>query len=218
MAPTQSTFIVICIAFTFSIFAALSDPPPPILPNGFTVSGGALYGTIWPNGSIILTGNTTFTEYYDYDNKRMRMDYGDGNGDSEMCITYPGKECHLYFDQSGALYVYYPYHDFCCLGCPPGQYCTVIKPDWIANGNYDGTQIVNNRLCNVWSEYGVTSWDYWAQDNDTVPCALWMENKVIDHEYFNKTYDPDSYVVAQPNPHFFELPSNCQNNPKSCHK
>eukprot|EP01084_Bolivina_argentea_P043545 80223_1 len=122
----------------------------------------------------------------------MRMDYGDGNGDEEMCDTYPGKACNQYYDKSGALWVYYPFN-----GCPAGQYCTVIKPNWIANGTYLGKQQINNRICDVWTEFGVTTW---GQDNKTVPCALWMENEGIgsNHEYFNKTYDPSSYVVAEP--------------------
>eukprot|EP01084_Bolivina_argentea_P289553 497237_1 len=206
------TLILICVVFL--IFNTLSDPPPPILPNGFTIKGALLAGTISHNGTIIIDSNTTFTEYYDYSNRRMRMNYGIGSGGK--CSIYPDKECDQYFDESGALYIYYPSNDFCCLGCPPGEYCTVIKPDWISNGTYDGTQVIGGRTCNVWYEYGVTTWDYWAQDNDAVPCALWMENTEIDHEYYNKTYDPVSYVVAQPDPHLFVLPSNCQNNNKSC--
>eukprot|EP01084_Bolivina_argentea_P043544 80222_1 len=84
----------------------------------------------------------------------MRMDYGDGNGDEEMCDTYPGKACNQYYDKSGALWVYYPFNDYCCLGCPAGQYCTVIKPNWIANGTYLGKQQINNRICDVWTEFG----------------------------------------------------------------
>ena len=104
-----------------------SDPSPPIWANAFTVKGAISWGKIFSNGSIYISADSTFIEYYDYSNIRMRIDYAKGQAD-EMCVTYPSEPCNLYFDESGALFAYYPSNDYCCMACPVGQYCTVIKP------------------------------------------------------------------------------------------
>ena len=61
----------------------------------------------------------------------------------------------------------------------------------------------NEQTANV--SYNSTM-DYWAQDKNTVPCALWMENKEFDHEYVNISYEADSYKVGAQNSDLFVLP------------
>ena len=121
----------ILVSLTFILITAItldvSDPPPPIWKNAFTVSGAISWGKIYSNGSIYISAESTFVEYYDYSNTRMRIDYAKGQAD-EMCVSYPSEACQLYFDESGALFSYYPSKDYCCMACPAGQYCTVIKP------------------------------------------------------------------------------------------
>eukprot|EP01084_Bolivina_argentea_P138113 243231_1 len=205
----QSTQLFIIFITLTLFYTCLCDPPPPILPNGFTINGTHAWGQILHNGTVIIAAKSTKIEYYDYNNKRGRFDYGDGNADITCINVYPSKACNLYFDESSALFAYFPFNDYCCLACPPGEYCTIVKPNWIADGTYDGLININNRSCNYWNKLGVTTMDYWAQDNNTVPCSLWMENNsTLEYQYI--LYDPNSYIVGQPNSDLFVLPQKCQ--------
>ncbi len=150
--------------------------------------------------------------YYDYTNKRMIYQRGPGNMD-EFCFKYDNNQklaCTLYFDESGAMYLYYPSTDYCCEACQIGQYCTVIKPTWIEHGNYTGTQVIEGRKCDVWDEFGVSTYDFWSQDSNKVPCAYW-EIPPDNSWMAQNMYDPNSYIVGEPDPSLFVLPNDhCQ--------
>eukprot|EP01084_Bolivina_argentea_P072559 131749_1 len=77
----------------------------------------------------------------------MRWDHGQGQKDNFCFMNiYLPIPCQLYFDPSGILFVNYPTRNFCCQLCPVGQFCTVLKPDWIQSGTYDGTQNIMNGI------------------------------------------------------------------------
>eukprot|EP01084_Bolivina_argentea_P277675 474159_1 len=194
----------VTILFMQVVAIIATDLAPPVWPNAFTVSGTAS----WLNNGR-MEGTCNLTQYYDYTNKRMRYDRGVGQ-DDYFCHMNENQKiaCSLYFDSSGAMFVSYPSKNYCCQLCAVGEYCSVLKPTWLQNGKYDGQQTIGSRKCNVWNEQGAFTMDYWSQDDNNVPCAYWEEgNKSLQEN----NYTASSYVVGEPDPRLFDLPS------QSCH-
>ena len=141
-----------------------------------------------------------------------RYDHFEGQVDN-FCFMNVQKPiyCQLLFDPSGVLFVNYPSIDYCCTLCKVGEFCTVLKPTWLQDGTYNGTKTFNDgRKCNVWTEQGSVAEDYWAQDEDNIPCA-YFEN-VYDsgyHFWHQLDFNASTYVVGEPDESIFKVPSNC---------
>eukprot|EP00483_Globobulimina_turgida_P001117 UN01119 len=201
-----SVLLIVVVGVVASVVST-SDPPPPIWPNAYTINATERSFIILHNGTLVLNSENSLITYYDYTNKRMIYQRGKGNKD-EFCSKYDNTRaaCTLYLETDGAMYLYYPSTDYCCKACTVGEYCTVLKPTWIANGTYLGTQQIENRTCNVWNEFGVSTTDYWSQDANKVPCAYW-EIPPANTWMAQNMYDPKSYVIGEPNPDLFVLPN-----------
>eukprot|EP01084_Bolivina_argentea_P049473 90979_1 len=207
----MSFFALIGLILLFDLCLGYSAKTGPIWPNAYTVKAVESEYHVENPENRTLIWSSQLIEYYDWTNKRMRYDRPKGTEDG-FCLmnVATSMECQLFFDSSGALYVNYPSIEFCCELCKVGHHCSVIKPNWIVNGTYDGQRTINNRTCDVWNEYGVTTMDYWSQDSNAIPCAFWEEG--ILRNLIQNMYDPDSYIVGEPDPSLFVLPSD------SCYK
>eukprot|EP01084_Bolivina_argentea_P277674 474155_1 len=206
----MSLFIVFC----FCIVCALTAPAPPVWPNAYSIKANESSYKYNGNGkNRTLIWESTLQQYYDYTNKRMRYDRSPGNQDG-MCMNHvnTSMQCNMYFDESGALFLNYPSINKCCKACPVGVYCTVIKPTWMQNGTYDGTKNMNGRQCDEWQIQG-DQMNYWSQDSKAVPCELSVKDypeKAGDEE-LQWSFLPETYVVSEPDPSLFVLPSSqCQ--------
>jgi hypothetical protein len=38
----------------------------------------------------------------------------------------------------------------CCMCCTAANGCGIVKRDWLVNGTYQGTAVVNNTKCDTW--------------------------------------------------------------------
>lgn len=93
---------------------------------------------------------------------------------------------------------------------PVGAYCTVLMPTWLTGATYDGKQKVNGLDCNVWNQTGAVAMDYWAQDDNNIPCA-YFENVTDGGGYFwhQLDFNQSTYIIAEPDASIFDIPDNC---------
>jgi hypothetical protein len=74
------------------------------------------------------------------------------------------------FFLSSKRFVVFPFREFCCLDESVG----LVRPNWLQtdNATFVGTQIVNNRECDVWLAMG-NSINYYLNDpSDNFLCLL----------------------------------------------
>ena len=108
--------------------------------------------------------------------------------------------------------IFWPYKCVCYIftAGPLGAYCTVIKPTWLTGATYDGKEDVNGLNCNVWNQTGAVAMDYWAQDDNNIPCAYY-ENVSDSGELFwhQLNFNQSSYIIGEPDASIFNVPDDC---------
>merc|ERR1712126_113697 len=183
----------------------------PIWPNTFRVD---LFETFYSKRIVV---NENFGAwYYDWANKRARMDHLNGQKDyfcqnQDLSPDNPQDDCHLIFTSSSEMYTHYPNQKACCRMCPPGAFCTPLLPNWIENGTYGGTEVVEGKECQVWYEDGQVAEDYWMETDAGIPCRYYETSPLGDHPIFYKniTFDQETYSTEPIPDSVFEVPDYC---------
>ena len=119
---------------TLSSFTTSTDPTAPSWPSRFSQT--FIENFTYP---IVGTGTTTGTFYYDWSNKRYRVDRENGKWD-RYCGTiykFQSTPCsHIVVD--GMRYLYFPEKNYCCMCCTDKGGCGVLKPNWMDGSIYEG--------------------------------------------------------------------------------
>mmetsp|Transcript_2156 Transcript_2156/g.3028 ORF Transcript_2156/g.3028 Transcript_2156/m.3028 type:complete len:244 (+) Transcript_2156:300-1031(+) len=195
--------------------------------TGFEISKN---GPIWPETftvnfhEILVSQNRTLSEnkgvwYYDFKHLSARHDHLEGQKNNfcqgqHLSTDNPSDDCNLIFAPSGGMYVHYPNAKECCKLCEDGIGCSVLKPTWISNGDYLGTEDVIGNTCHVYHETGAVAEDYWLQTQDDIPCryyeSLGFPGRPTVHH--NLTFDRDSYSNQVIDSIVFSVPLYCNQN------
>ena len=77
--------------------------------------------------------------FYDYINKRYRVDRDNGKGDRYCGSVYKlsNTPCTHYVTE-GKRYLHFPEKNDCCYCCDSEHGCGVLKPDWVSGGKFQG--------------------------------------------------------------------------------
>ena len=198
------------ILFCFGLFYVQSNCEGPILPNTYSQD----FHRIMYGPKQIYNDNDGKV-WYDYTNQRARYDYIEPQHerlcqDQDLSPDNPEDTCHIIFAESGAMYAHYPNQESCCRYCEPGLFCTVLRPDWMINATFVGTEVVEESECNVYSIAGFQT-NYWAQTEDGVPCRYWISlpNDDFPIVHDNKTYNQGSFSLDPIPDSVFEIPEYC---------
>lgn len=111
---------------------------------------------------------------------------------------------HLVVD--GNRYLDFPAKNSCCLCCNEAAGCGVVVPNWLvlSNATYQGQQMMNGYLSDVWMAMGLQA-NYWYQTVNTAkPVQL---NQVPDD---NMTFVTNQYNVGPIPDQMFTIPSYCE--------
>ncbi|XP_078683534.1 uncharacterized protein LOC144917405 [Branchiostoma floridae x Branchiostoma belcheri] len=201
---------LVCLLAVVSQTASLSGPPaqPPSWPQTFSVTFQEERHI-----SVVPVNQNVGAWHYDFANSRARFDYSQGQADSfctgrGLTLKDEHGDCQLFFSTLG-LYVNYPHEQQCCRACGPAQYCSVIKPTWLAGATYLGEENINGTACHGWEKQGAVATDRWYQTEDGKPCQYWEKLQFVPHITHVITFNITSYQLNPISASVFNVPKYC---------
>merc|ERR1712130_809010 len=184
-------------------------------------------GPVWPKTFKVLFHESIYNKstvlcknkgawYYDYANMRVRYDHLEGQINDfcqgqNLSPDKPRDDCHLIFSPSLEMFVHYPNQKTCCRLCIKNIGCTPLKPNWIQNGTFIGTEQIEGRTCFVYTELGAVARDYWIQTLDGSPCRYYetFPQQVDPVIFHNMTFFPATYSTKPIDDSIFAIPEYC---------
>jgi len=191
-----STLLFLFITLYCGIVYA--DPPAPVWPDQFQIDfDETLY---YP---IIGSHSTSGRYYYDYTNRRYRIDRKNGRFDRYCGLNgikaFQNTPCtHLVVD--GIRWIVYPEKKECCQCCSEANGCGILKPNWLEGAEFLGEA---NGLFK-WNKPGLQPNYYFDRMADRIMLKIEQvpnDTQFFRPETFNKTISNPSKV--------FTLPSYC---------
>jgi hypothetical protein len=208
--------LAIFILSTSLIFAKICDkethtkdcPPEtsPVWPDQFEQSFTETF--TYP---VIGSSQTKGKFYYDWINKRYRVDRENGKYDRYCGTVYKltNTPCsHIVTE--GDRYLYYPEKDYCCYCCSSDHGCGLLKPDWLQGAEFvDYVTEQDGTIYEKWDKKGLQHNYYMATAKDRIM-------KQIDQQPNDtQDFDVNSFKNKISDPAVFNLPSKC-NKSQTC--
>mmetsp|Transcript_74771 Transcript_74771/g.86811 ORF Transcript_74771/g.86811 Transcript_74771/m.86811 type:complete len:218 (+) Transcript_74771:19-672(+) len=195
--------LALCLlVFCAVLSVSFADPKPLTWPAQWSSNFSEL--ATYP---LIGGLNTTGAFYYDWTNKRYRIDRANGKFDRYCGSAYwfRNTACNQYVVE-GKRYIHFPEKDYCCYCCASEHGCGVLRPDWVSWGNFSG--YVNSteetpRLLQKWSLPGLQDNFYYATADDA---AIPYEIDQLPNDFIY--YKPETFRNTV-DPSVFELPKQC---------
>lgn len=130
-------------------FVVVLAVDPPIWPNTFSQRFVATF-----HNKQNQTFNSVGNHYYDYANKRSRMDYRDGSWDF-LCNSVINESTPCSFlTVGGKRYLLFPEKKQGCFCCDSAHGCGPLRPDWLSNATYVGIENLLGQDFFKWSKPG----------------------------------------------------------------
>jgi len=165
---------------------------------------------------VVGSHKTNGTYYYDYANRRYRIDRDNGrydrycgiNGAKEFVDT-PCTQLVL----KGMRWLIYPEKKECCQCCTSEQGCGVLFPGWMTNATFLGKVSWHGQTVYKWDKQGLQHNYYYETTEDDPKSRVLLE---IDQQpNDDQIYNPDTRKLVIEDPEeVFALPSYCE--AKSC--
>ena len=188
------------ITLVFASMLKADDPKAPVWPDVFTQS--FVEDLSYP---VIGTGTTKGTIYYDWTNKRYRVDRENGKWDRYCGTIFKFRDLacsHIVVD--GMRYLYFPEKNYCCMCCTAQHGCGLLKPNWLEGAEYEGEvqSEENGRVLEVFNKKGLQdNLAYFDKETGTMARITQQPNddQKYDVSSFQKTVDSKK----------LELPAEC---------
>lgn len=193
------------IVVLLSSCSCFEDPATPVWPAQFTEDF-----TETMTYPVIGSSKTKGQFYYDWTNKRYRVDRENGKWDRYCGSVYKFSDtpCQHYVVE-GKRYLNFPKKDYCCYCCDSAHGCGILKPDWLAGAIFEGEKTDANGITyNVWNKKGLQNNYYWATKDQNILARIDQQPNDI------QEFDVSTYKVTIDNPSIFDLPSKCSANVK----
>ena len=207
----KSSLYTLCIIALISILINVTsanktqttDEQPPVWPNQFEQE--FVETMTYP---VLGTSKTSGKFFYDWSNKRYRVDREDGKWDRYCGSVYKFTDTpctHLVVE--GKRYLNFPKKNYCCYCCDDAHGCGVLKPDWLSGATYKGKQSDANGVSySVWDKPGLQSNLYWATEDKHILAKIDQQPDDL------QEFDVNTFKDHITDPSVFDLPANC--NPK----
>jgi hypothetical protein len=211
--------ITICLILVSSIYAKEED-----CENKFTKDCPPTATPIWPDQfeqtfeetlkyPVLGSHSTNGKFFYDWTNKRYRVDRENGHYDRYCGSVYPfsNTECsHIVVD--GDRYLWYPEKDYCCYCCSAQHGCGLLKPDWLSGAKFEDyvTEDGDDQtVFEKWNKPGLQDNFYFARAKDRVMRKIDQVPNDI------QTFNLDSFSLGIKDQSVFTLPKECSKE-KTC--
>lgn len=193
---------VICVLVTIVASKQQSDPEsPPVWAAQFEESFEETLK--YP----ILGSHTTSGKfYYDWTNKRYRVDRENGHYDRYCGSIYAFSDTpcsHIVVE--GDRYLYFPEKNYCCYCCSADHGCGLLKPNWLDGAQFEGmvTEEGDETVYEKWNKPGLQNNFYLARASDRVMRKIDQVPNDI------QTFDMASYYEGIRDENVFNLPDKC---------
>ena len=197
------SIVILCVSCQDNI---KGNELPPSWPERFEQTFNETF-------SYPLLGSSTTTGkfFYDWNNRRYRIDRANGKWDRYCGPVYPlsNTPCsHIVVD--GKRYLYYPEKNYCCYCCDSSHGCGILKPDWLSSAAYIGNVQENGVEFQKWDMQGLQH-NYFFSTND----ERRIMRRIIQEPNDVQEFDVESFVGNIRDESVFSLPSQCDPN-KTC--
>ena len=195
----MKVYLLLITLICFSLISA-QLPTTPVWPDQFEQS----FTEVFAYG--FLKGNAKGNFFYDWTNRRYRIDRDNGKYD-RYCGTifkFTDAACS-HIVTGGNRYLYFPDKNYCCNCCSDANGCGVLKPDWLDGGKFiDLENDTNGTVLEKWDKPGLQSNFYYAtHDEQRIMRRIDQQpNDVQD-------FDVSSFYKGIRDPKVFDLPSKC---------
>jgi hypothetical protein len=179
---------------------------PPVWPERFEQTFNETFS--YP---LLGSSSTTGKFFYDWKNRRYRIDRANGKWDRYCGPVYPlsNTPCsHIVVD--GKRYLYYPEKNYCCYCCDSSHGCGILRPDWLSSAAYLGTVQENGVEYQKWDMQGLQH-NYFFSTND----GRRVMRRIVQEPNDVQEFDVESFVGDISDEAVLTLPSQCNPN-KTC--
>ena len=199
------SLLLICVISCSSNSSNLTDAPP-VWPDKFEQTFNETFS--YP---LIGSSTTTGKFFYDWKNKRYRIDRVNGKWDRYCGPVYPfsNTACSQIVVE-GKRYLYYPEKNYCCYCCDSSHGCGVLKPDWLATAAYLGTVDESGKTFQKYDMQGLQHNYYFSSYDDKR-----VMRRIVQEPNDIQEFDVESFVDTIRDENIFKLPSVCDPN-KTC--
>jgi len=194
--------ILVCLLVLPFVLSQLSQPTaPPVWPNQFEQTFNETF--TYP---VLGSSSTSGKFFYDFLNKRYRVDRLDGKWDRYCGTAYwfRSTPCSQIVVDSKR-YLYYPEKNYCCYCCNSTQGCGLLKPDWLTGATFIGYESdAAGNSYEKWDQKGLQDNFYYSTNDDKR--VMWK----LDQEPNDiQTFDVASLYLGISDPKALELPQEC---------
>ena len=197
---------IISITSTLCIEAEnISNDAAPVWPNQFEQEFSETL--TYP---LIGSSQTKGKFFYDWTNKRYRIDRDNGKWDRYCGSVYKLTDTPCsQIVADGKRYLYFPKKDYCCYCCDSAHGCGVLKPDWLAGAEYTGKKTDSNGVnYDVWDKSGLQHNYYWATEDKRIMAKIDQQPNDL------QEFDVNSFKEGITDAGIFNLPQKCNENSK----
>jgi len=194
-------FIIVLISSTnCKLEENSNNDSPPVWPDQFEqeFTETLTYPLIGPS-------KTKGKFFYDWTNKRYRIDRENGKWDRYCGSVYKLTDTpctHIVVE--GKRYLYFPQKNYCCYCCDSAHGCGVLKPNWLENAEYTGKQTDSNGInYDVWDKKGLQHNYYWATEDKKIMAKIDQQPNDL------QEYDVASFKDSITDASIFNLPEKC---------
>jgi hypothetical protein len=200
MSKVLKICLLIATITILTTFAVCADNEAPVWPNQFEQSFSETF--TYP---LVGTSQTKGKMFYDFLNKRYRIDRDNGQYDRYCGTVFKFTETscsHIVVD--GKRYLYFPKKNYCCYCCDSSHGCGVLKPDWLAGAEYTGKKSDSNGVnYDVWDKKGLQHNYYWATEDSKIMAKIDQQPNDL------QEYDVSSFTPNITDESVFQLPAKC---------
>ncbi len=189
--------LFICLFMPF----LLSTPEkPPVWPSQFEQTFQETFK--YP---VLGSASTTGKFFYDFLNKRYRVDRANGKWDRYCgsALSFTDTPCS-HFVVDSKRYLNFPEKNYCCYCCDSTQGCGILKPDWLTGAAFVGYESdAQGQSYEKWNKKGLQDNFYYATKDSRVMWKIDQEPNDI------QTFDVKSLHLGISDKKALELPSQC---------
>ena len=198
MMKIQYFFLILSLIFV--CVSATTDSTPPVWPNTFEQTFVETFS--YP---VLGSSTTTGKFFYDFPNRRYRIDRVNGKWDRYCGPVYPfSNTACSQIVVDGKRYLYYPEKNYCCYCCGSEYGCGILKPDWLSNASYLGVVVENGVEYQKHNVAGLQN-NYYFSTNDNRRIMMRIIQEPNDIQEFNV----DSFSESIHDASVFTLPNGC---------
>lgn len=199
------------IALALAVSSSLAAPSPPF------------WGPTWtaPFNQTIIIHQYSWndTVHWMYDSTTLPVGsslYAHSRGQNdEICTAVKGHEtseepCILLMSTDKWRRVIYPDTGECCKVCNTGDYCGIVRPDWLqTNATYEGEQTIAGLDCEGFMKEGGEQNFYYAEKTTQQPCLYYEGYPILPATSNYWYFEPSLFSRAAIPASTFAPPAGC---------